>query len=384
MRIGIDVRCLSGGRKTGVEEYTVNLLHNLFGIDQKNEYVLFLNSLREVDFDFAQFEKYPNVSLRRFHIPNKLLNFCFWYLGWPHVDEMLGGVDLFFMPNLNFVGLSKKAKFLLTVHDLSFELYPETFSLKRRLWHYFINPQKLCRKAHKVVTVSESTLRDVVGLYKIADEKVQCVYSGASDDFVEIDHNDQRLFAVREKYGLPFNFIFFLGTVEPRKNILAVVKAFEGLKTSHNPQLEKYKLVIAGAKGWKCEHIFQQLRNSCCTDDIIYTNRITNEDKPLVYNLASVFVYPSFFEGFGLPVLEAMKCKVPVIASNASALPEVLGDAGIMVDPDKPNELYTALKEILLDRDLQKMLKEKEWRRAFQFNWRKTALEMLEIMEKMR
>ena len=382
MRIGIDVRCLSDGRRTGVEEYTINLLHNLFALDEKNEYVLFLNALHETKFDFAQFEKYQNVSLKKFRIPNKLLNFCFWYLNWPHVDKMLGGVDFFFMPNINFVALSEKAKLILTVHDLSFEIYPETFSLKRRLWHFFINPKKLCRNATAIVAVSQSTRNDVVSRYRIVSEKVFCIYSGASDDFVEINRNDGRLFEVREKYHLPFNFIFFLGTIEPRKNILAIIKAFDQLKSLKNPVLEKYKLVIAGAKGWKSNKIFAKLREAKFTQDIIYINCITNEDKPLVYNLASVFVYPSFFEGFGLPVLEAMKCKIPVICSNTSALSEVVGEAGIMVDPDRPDELFSALKEVLLDRNLQENLKEKEWRRAFQFNWRKTALEFLGLLNK--
>lgn len=383
MKIGIDIRCLSDGRRTGVEEYTVNLLHNLFSLDQRNEYVLFLNALHETKFDFSQFAKYPNVRLQKFRIPNKLLNLCFWYLNWPHVDKMLGGVEVFFMPNINFVALSAKTKLVLTVHDLSFELFPETFSLKRRAWHFFINPKKLCQKAAAVIAVSQSTKNDIVTWYKIKAEKVHCIYSGTSDDFVEIDRNDERLFQVREKYHLPFNFIFFLGTVEPRKNIAALVKAFDALKETGGAQFEKYKLVIAGVRGWKSAAIFKQLRSAKFTQDITYTDLISNEDKPLVYNLASVFVYPSLFEGFGLPVLEAMKCKVPVITSNTSALPEVVGEAGIMVDPDKPDELFVALRDVLLDRKLQENLKEKSWRRAFQFHWRKTALEFLGIIGKM-
>lgn len=383
MKIGIDIRCLSEGRRTGVEEYTVNLLHNLFSLDQDNQYVLFLNGMREPSFDFTQFTKYPNVRLRHFRIPNKLLNLCFWYLKWPHVDKMLGGVDLFFMPNINFAALSDRSKLCLTVHDLSFEIFPQTFSLKRRLWHFFVNPKQLCRRADVVVAISDSTRSDVINIYGIDAGKVQTNYNGANDDFVEVDRNDERLFAVREKYNLPFNFIFFLGTIEPRKNILAIVRAFDELKASGNPMLEKYKLVIAGVKGWKCDHIFDELKHAKYTNDIIYTNLITNEDKSLVYNLASLFVYPSFFEGFGLPVLEAMKCKVPVITSNSSSLPEVVGDAGIMIDPDKPDELLVAMKEMLLDRTLRDVLKEKAWRRAFQFNWRKTALELLGIIGKM-
>lgn len=381
MKIGIDIRCLAEGKRTGVEEYTLSLLHHLFAMDQKNQYLLFLNLASEPKFELAQFAKYKNVSVKRFRIPNKLLNFCFWYFHWPHVDKMLGGVDVFFMPNLNFVGLSKKTKFILTIHDLSFELYPETFSLKRRLWHHFVNPARLCKMADKIIAISESSKSDVISLYAVPKTKIQKIYNGASDDFLQMNRNDQRLIDVKEKYHLPFNFIFFLGTIEPRKNISALVRAFDQLKSLNNPYLNKYKLVIAGAKGWKTEGILAEMRKAKFTKDIIYTNLIINEDKPAVYNLAALFVYPSFFEGFGLPVLEAMKCSLPVITSNVSALPEVVGNAGIMIDPDKPAELFLAMKELLLDRKLtEKMVANGRWQ-AFKFSWRSAAREFLEVVK---
>ena len=382
MKIGIDIRCLADGKNSGVEEYTINLLHSIFAMDEKNAYILFLNIHSEPKIDLRQFNKYKNVSIRRFRIPNKILNFCFWYLRWPNVDEMIGGVDFFFMPNINFVSISNKAKLILTMHDLSFEFYPQTFSLKRRLWHQFVNPRRLCKRADTIIAISESTASDIVGRYGINPEKVEQIYNGTSDEFREIDRNDPHFIEVKEKYHLPFNFIFYLGTIEPRKNIISLVRAYDQLRSLNNPQLEKYKLVIAGGKGWKVESILHEMRNAKYTKDIIYTSQITNEDKPYVYNLASLFVYPSFFEGFGFPVLEAMKCKVPVITSNTSSLPEVVGDAGIMIDPDKPDELFVAMREVLLSKNLQDLLREKEWKQAFKFHWRKTAYEFLKVLEK--
>jgi glycosyltransferase involved in cell wall biosynthesis len=384
MKIGIDIRCLTDGKRTGVEEYTINLLENLFELDKKNQYLLFINSYHKSHFDERIFAHFKNVQVKTFHWPNKLLNFCFWYLRWPHVDKMLGGVDLFFMPNINFVALSPKAKLILTIHDLSWEIFPETFSLKRRIWHSFINPRKLCEKAEKIIAVSDSSRADIVSHFKIAPEKVRRIYNGIANEIEQLDRNDPKLIEVKERYHLPFNFIFYLGTVEPRKNIPAIVKAFDQLKELNNPQLSKYKLVIAGGMGWKIKSILDEMRNAKHTKDIIFTSCITNEDKAAVYTLAALFVYPSFFEGFGIPVLEALRCGVPVVTSNCSALPEVVDKAAIMIDPDKPEELFLAMKEILLDRELLAKMQSNGPRQAIRFNWRTSAREVLEIFQEVK
>ena len=378
-RIGIDIRCLSDGKKTGVEEYTMNILGQLFELDKKNQYVLFLNSFHKSNFDLKVFSRFKNVSVRKFNYPNKLLNFCFWYLRWPFIDEMLGGVDIFFMPNINFVALSKKTKLVLTIHDLSYEIFPQTFSLKRRLWHHILNPRRLCQIADRIIAVSQSSKSDIVSRWEISEEKVQVIYNGIPADFEQLDHNNPKLIAIKDRYRLPFKFIFYLGTIEPRKNIPAIVKAYDRLRELNNPQLDKYKLVIAGSKGWKTKNILSVMRSAKFTEDIIFISNITNEDKAAVYTLASLFVYPSFFEGFGIPVLEAMRCGVPTITSNTSSLPEVVGDGAIMIDPDKPDELYSAMKELLLNRDFYADMKQQALRQAVRFNWKASARELLKI-----
>ena len=383
MKIGIDIRCLTDGKRTGVEEYTINLLENIFELDKKNEYILFVNSYRESHFDERIFAHFKNVKVRRFHLPNKLLNFCFWYLRWPMADIMIGGVDIFFMPNINFIALSKKVKLVLTIHDLSYEIFPETFSLRRRAWHSFINPRALCNRADHIIAVSDSSKADIVEHFGIRQQKVQRIYNGIAEEIEQLDRNDPKLIEVKERYHLPFNFIFYLGTVEPRKNIPAIVKAFDQLKRLNNPELSKYKLVIAGGMGWKIQNILTMMREAEFTTDIIFTSCITNEDKAAVYTLASLFVYPSFFEGFGIPVLEAMRCGVPVITTNSSSLPEVVGSGAVMIDPDKPDELYLAMKEVLLDRDFSTHLAGESPKQAIRFNWRTSARQVLEIFEKL-
>lgn len=382
MKIGIDIRCLSEGRRTGVEEYSLNLLEKILKEDSDNKYVLFLNSWKKPKLEIDFLKNHKNVELKISRFPNKILNFFLWYFDWPKLDKLIGGVDVFFMPNLNFVALSPKVKLILTVHDLSFEYYPETFSWKRRLWHIFINPQKIIRRADKVLAVSDSTRNDLIGFYKINPAKVETVYNGVGEVFGRIDRNDPRLLKIKEKYALPFNFILFLGTFEPRKNIGGIVRAYERMRQEGGSQLEKYKLVIAGSEGWKSAKLKREIKKSSLAKDIYQVKFIDEEDKVFVYNLAALFVYPSFFEGFGLPPLEAIKCGVPVIVSDNSSMVETVGEAGILTDAFSADEIALAMKEFLIDKELKKEFYPAGIRQAQKFTWTKAAKKFLEIVKK--
>lgn len=384
MRIGIDIRCLTEGKRTGVEEYVLNILENIFELDKTNEYVLFLNSFSRPKTDLEQFAKYSNVRVKYLRIPNKILNFMFWYLRWPKLDKLAGGTDVFFMPNINFSAFSKKTKLVATIHDLSFEHYPETFSLKRRLWHAFVNPRRMARMADKIFAVSDSTKNDLLKTYGVSLDKVSVVKNGLSANFREIDRNNIKLLDAKEEYKLPYKFILYLGTIEPRKNIIGLIKAYNQLRSLKNPELDKYKLAIMGATGWKFEKILNEITKSPYRKDIITTGYVCDFDKEYIYNLASLFVYPSFFEGFGFPPLEAMACGVPVIVSNNSSLPEVAGDAGILVDPNLPDEIYQAMKEILLHKNLAEKLKQEGIKQAKKFHWQKSAEEFLRLISQIK
>lgn len=385
MRIGIDIRCLAEGRRTGVEEYTLNLLENLLEIDTKNEYVLFFNSYKKSKINLDWIKKYGNVELKAFGIPNKFLNFLFWYFGWPKIDKMLGGVDVFFMPNLIFGSVSKKTKLLVTFHDLSFERYPEMFSWKRRFWHMFINPKKLAESASKIIAVSESTRDDLISVYRIKNEKIRVIYNGISEKFRIISRNDVRLVEIKEKYNLPYKSILFLGTIEPRKNIIALLRAYNMLQEfaekNNLDTILKYKLIIAGEKGWLSDKIYEEIGNSKYKQNIRVINSVLDEEKEYFYNLSSLFVYPSFFEGFGFPPLEAMKCGVPVITSNNSSLPEIVSNAGVMIDPAKPDELFKAMETLILNSELADSLKRKGSENSRKFSWKKAAEEFLDLLQ---
>ncbi|PIP28170.1 MAG: glycosyl transferase family 1 [Candidatus Moranbacteria bacterium CG23_combo_of_CG06-09_8_20_14_all_35_22] len=377
MKICIDARCLMEGRMTGVEEYTRQLLSHIFLIDKKNEYVLFLNSWKEIKTDFRWLEKYPNVKIKKFNFPNKLLNLMFWYLGWPRIDRLVGESDAVFSPNIIFGNVSAKTKSVITIHDLSFFRHSEYFSPKRKWWHIFINSKKICRRADKIIAVSQSTKNDLIDLYKINPEKITVIPSAVPDNFCIISRNDKKLIEVKEKFNLPYKFILFFGTIEPRKNIAGLIKAFNLLQA----QGAEYKLVIAGEKGWMNEEIYGEIEKSPFREKIQVINSVPDEDKVFLYNLASLFVYPSFFEGFGFPPLEAMRCGVPVIASNNSSLPEVSGGGAILIDPDKPDEIFLAMKEILENPELKENLIKKGLERSREFDWKKTAKETLEVLE---
>ena len=383
-RICIDVRCLMEGRRTGVEEYTLGLLLALFEHDRSNEYLLFSNCWKEPRFDFGIFEKYVNVKLVKTGIPNKLLNLSFWYFGWPKIDRMVGGADVVFFPNIIFGSVSRGVKVVTTIHDLSFERYPEYFSLKRRFWHIFINPKKLCQKSDALIAVSDSTGDDLAEKYQINKKKISSILSGAADEIRPADRNDTRLLEVKEKYGLPFKFILYLGTLEPRKNIVGIIKAYNQLQAAaeqnNDSTILGYKLVVAGASGWLGDRFLHEWNKSKYKDKIILPGFINDEDKTYVYSMASLFVYPSFFEGFGFPPLEAMKCGVPIIASNNSSLPEICQDVAILVDPDKSEEICQAMREILTQRELREKCIAAGLKRAALFSWKKSAKEVLKLL----
>ena len=388
MKIGIDARCLLEGRRTGVEEYVLNLLPRIFEINRKDEFVLFLNSFKKTTPDLDWIRKHKNVRIKKFSFPNKLLNFFFWYFGWPKIDILLGGVDVMFFPNLAFGAVSRKAEVILTVHDLSFERYPEFFSWKRRLWHIFLNPRKFICRSDRIISVSHSTKDDLKRLYGISEKKFKVVASGISEKFSPSDGNNPELLRVKEKYSLPWKFVLHLGTSEPRKNVGSLIRAFGAMKReaekSGNSELARYKLVLAGSPGWLEKDTLQEVERNGLKDDVVMANFIEEADKPLLYNLAGCLVFPSYLEGFGFPPLEAQRSGTPVIVSNNSAFPETVGRSAVMIDPERPTEIREALEALLGDRELREKLAGRGWENAKEFSWKKTAEKTGEILEEIR
>lgn len=388
MTIGIDLRAIGQGKYSGVEEYALNLLDALFAVDRKNKYLLFSSGQKTSDryLEFAQNanKKNSNIDLCHYSVPNRILNISFKLFSRPKIDKLMGQADIVFAPNINLLP-SFKAKKVVTFHDLSFEKYSNFFSARQIFWHNFVNPKKLAREADSIIAMSESTKNDLIEIYGIPEEKISVVYSGVGQA-AKVDrksgNESMNLENIRKKYNLPEKYILYLGTIEPRKNIIGLIKAFEIFKKDFPGRTEK--LVIAGSKGWLYGDIFSAARRSSVKNNIIFTDFIENGDKKCLYGAASLFVYPSFYEGFGFPPLEAMAAGTPVITSDCSSLPEVIGAAAIMVNPYNVSYLAGAMEEILSDHILTEKMIKKGYEQVKKFSWEKCARETLKVFENLK
>ena len=380
MKIGIDIRPLMEKEYSGVSEYTLNLVKAILAQDRENEYKLFYNSGRDISGRMPEF-KNENAEIASTHYPNKIFNYLLQKtLRYPEIDKMLG-VDIFWLPNPNFISLSRKAKKILTIHDLSWLRCPNFFSLRRNLWHYIINIKKLIRESDKIIAVSENTKNDIMDLTGVSGSKVEVIYSGIDEELRVIGKNDQSLKEVKKKYNLADKFILFLGTQEPRKNIVGLIKAYNEFRKNSTGGKE-VGLAIAGGKGWKERGVLGEWKKSKYQEDIKFLNYIPRQDKVYLYNLASVFVYPSFYEGFGFPPLEAMACGLPTITAFSSSLPEVAGEVSLLVDPYKTGEIAQAIERVLSDDNLKNDLIERGREKASEFSWQKAVGKYIDIFKK--
>lgn len=381
MRIGIDIRSLSVAKNSGVSEYIYHLLPEMFRIAKKEEFILFYNSFRKpLPEEVKIWADLPNVAIVDYHLPSKILNLSLWAFHFPYLDKLLNDLDVIFFPNITFSSVSKKTPYVLTFHDLSFELFPDFFNFYRRLWHFLINPRKKAEGAAKIIAVSQSTACDVKELYKINSHKIYPIFLGLSPIFRDIVNDEPTQNFLKKCYRLPDDpFILFLGTIEPRKNIPGLIKAFDSFKEKGR---SNHNLVIAGAAGWSYKEVFKQTERSPYQKNIYFPGPIKKEDRPSLYKMADLFIFPSFFEGFGLPPLEAMAAGTPVICSANTSLLEVFGNHALTIDPHNVGELAWAIERILNDDNLGKSLIEKGKKYAQKFSWEKTARETLAVLRK--
>jgi len=385
MKIGVDIRVLMDEYYSGVSEYAANLLRALYRQDENNNYKLFYNSWHNLDTRLSQWNNERSQVIGR-HWPNKIFNYLFQKtLNYPKLDKILGGVDVFWSPHFNFTRLSSSAtglKRIITVHDLSFLRYPEFFSLRKNLWHQALNVKKTLQEADKIIAISQNTKNDIMELVGIAPEKIAVIYSGVNLIKREVSAEERQEFL--NKHQLSGRFILYLGNIEPRKNIEGTIAAFNDLRTKDaagRHELSDLKLILAGATGWKNKKIYQAYQKSPYKNSIKFLGYISEKDKDILYSSASVFIYPSFYEGFGFPPLEAMVYGLPVVCSNTSSLPEVVGPAALMINPYQTEEIREALEMILRDDKIRTRLINEGYQRIKLFSWEKTATQYLQVFE---
>lgn len=362
------------GKISGVEVYIKAMLEALFEAKTEHKFVLWYNAFKKIDT--SHFPKLPkNVKLVRTRIPNKLFNLSLSLLRWPKVDKLIGkGIDVLWVPDPRPAPISKSCRKIITFHDLSFEDFKYAFNWKTRLWHKILRPKKEAMEADFIVAVSEFTKSQLVEEYGIEKSKIKVTYEAAGDHLRPLDL-PKGFEIIRRKYGLPKNYFLCLSTLEPRKNTAGIIEAY--LAWQEDTKVD-VGLVIAGKK---YPEIFSETKLKK-HPNIHLTGFIDEEDKALLYQHALAFLYPSFYEGFGLPILEAMQCGTPVITSNATAMPEVAGKAALLVNPNKPNELKSAMHEVYRDEKLRADLIEKGFSQAEGFAWKKAAQQFLENLEK--
>lgn len=337
MKIAVDIRSLGSGNMTGVGHYLYNSLNKMIAKDKSFSWQLLNTGLKTNKPVFDQ-----DVESSHLRLPNKLINTASIFSVSPSISDVMDkDVDLLWLPNINFFIKKKNIPFVLTVHDLSFLHSHSFYSLKMKIWHKLVNVKKLIEQASALIVVSENTKRDVIRFFSVAEDKIFVVYPGIQYQKFSSDEAKE----MTAHLDLPSKFFLFVGTLEPRKNVLGLIKAFDLLHSQH----PDYSLVLVGGRGWMYGGLMQEIKKR---PYIKYLGYQKNPIKDAIYKLSYAFIWPSFYEGFGFPPLEAMAHKKPVIASYKTSLPEILKNKAIYIDPYNVYDMFQAMNMLIEDQHL--------------------------------
>ena len=367
--IGLNAHLLSlegSYRGAGPHVYIHHLLDHLPSVDPSLRYTAFLGERRRQSPSptlHLQICRLPTV-----YPPVRILWEQFvqpWAL-WRR------GIDL--LHAMAFVGpLVSPCPLVVTIFDLSFLRYPRAFRPGNRLYLRLFT-RVSARRARRIIAISENTKADITHWLGVPAERIEVVYCGVGERFHPLPAEE--VLAFRREKGLPEQFLLHVGTLEPRKNLSLLLRAYARLRAAGgNPP----PLILAGARGWMCEGLFSQVEELELGDSVHFPGYVRPEELPLWYNAATCFVYPSLYEGFGLPPLEAMACGTPVLSSNAASLPEVAGDARLLLDPLDEEAWAHELARVLSRPEVQRELAERGLDRARRFSWRRAAEETVHV-----
>jgi glycosyltransferase involved in cell wall biosynthesis len=361
-RIGLNAHLLSLSatyRGAGVSHYIDSLLRYLPQADQSLNFLAFVG---DESIALTGWERHVSCW-HTARPPARIL--------WEQSAQPWGAwrkkLDLLHVP-VNVGPIIVPCPVVVTIHDLSFYLYPELFQPAQRTYLQHMTRQTVTRAA-RVIAISENTRADIVRILGVSEDQVAVIPLGLDAEMRPVAQREP-IEALRQRRGLPEHMLLFLGTLEPRKNITTLLEAYALLRRQPG---WVHRLVIAGGKGWYYDAIYATAERLGLRDDVLFAGFVPQEELPLWYNAAEVFVYPSLYEGFGWPTLEAMACGTPVVASNTSALPEVVGDAGLLVDPHDAQALATAIASVAQDPARAASLRQAGLARAQQYSWYDTA-----------
>jgi glycosyltransferase involved in cell wall biosynthesis len=372
MKIGIDIS-LTIGEKAGVGYYSANLIEALAKIDKKNKYLLypFFYHIYHPDFKTAIAPLQRNFYLRFEKLPKKLIDLL-WHSRIPR-KWIFGDVDI--LHSTTFCAPPDHyGKLIVTIYDISFLTLPECHTEANRQ-HCLNGTLDAVRHADCIIAISNHGKAELVKYFDVDPDKIVVTHLAAKDIFIPCNLEEQN--RVLQKYRIPRDFILTVGSNEPRKNIGTLIRAYVTLPESVK---NEHPLVIAGGKGWLNSDL-NALIESQSSNQVRRIGYVDEQDLPALYSAAAAFVYPSKYEGFGLPILEAMSCGAPVITSNTSSMPEISGDAALYFDPADANQLKNRILELIANADLKAELRRKGFANAKRFSWEKTARETIRIYE---
>jgi len=374
MIIGIDAT-LALNKPTGVGRYIMNLAESLAKVDDQNSYRLFYHYFRSIPKGSFYRPPKGNFQTRRVRIPGRVLNWCCLRFGFPRLEHFLGEMDVFHF-TVYSPWRTKKAKTVLTLHDLLAFKYPQ-FWPKHKSDFFRECHLKAIPIADAICVDSEDAKRNLLEIFRVPESKVKVIYLGVEERF-------RRTTQVKsDKLKVPkidYPYILNVGIIEPRKNLVGVVEAFSLLKESKKIP---HHLVVVGSKGHFYREVIDQIEKSNYREQIHLLGYVPDEALPALYAAADVFVLPSFYEGFGLPVLEAMASGTPVVTSDNSSMSEIASGAAHLVDPTNSEEIAWGIEKILFDSEYTRVLSERGKQRAKDFDWRKTAIETLKVYQEL-
>lgn len=363
MRIGVDAR-LMHHQPAGISKYTRHLLQAISALDHEDDFVVFQHRrhhapiIHERNFRRATLFAPVHTRLEQWMLPLELLRFRL---------DVLHSTD--FIPPLR-----TNAPTVITVHDLAFLHYPHFLTTNSATYYGQID--RAVRVAQHIIVPSESTRQDLIGMMGVPSSQISVIYEAAAEIFRPLPVEATRA-EISHQLGIPASFVLFVGTIEPRKNLSGLLHAFHHLRTKAN--ITDTALVVAGGQGWLYDETLDTVKKLGLEKQTYFLGRVSDELLHKLYVAARCHVHPAYYEGFGLPPLEAMACGTPTIVSNVSSLPEVVQDAAMLVDPNDWEEIAIAIQRLLLDNNLHAELSEKGLHRAHCFSWQRAAASTLEV-----